>query len=86
MNQSIWWARENNNLLFYKLFEFVVEWISAIRNKAETVHKIICITTIANTKIVLPTSVCSSNYTVSPAGLYFLVESKSEEKKSNNYM
>ena len=32
---SIWWAIENTYLLFYKFFEFPVEWIPAIRNKTE---------------------------------------------------
>ena len=57
----------------YKLFEFAVEWIPAIRNKAElsSVQKITCITAMADKKIisvfcvsggiVLPTSVCCSN-------------------------
>ena len=57
----------------YKLFEFVVEWIPAIRNKAElfSVQKITFITAIAEKKIisvfcvsegiVLATSVCGSS-------------------------
>ena len=57
----------------YKLFEFAVEWIPAIRNKAElsSVQKITFITAIADKKIisvfyvsggiVLATSVCCSN-------------------------
>ena len=40
-------------LLVYKLFEFAVEWIPAIGNKAElsSVKKITCITAIADNKI-----------------------------------
>ena len=33
--KCIWWAIENNYLLVNKLLEFAVEWIPAIRNKAE---------------------------------------------------
>ena len=38
----------------YKLFEFAVEWIPAIRNKAElpSVQKITCITAMADKKII----------------------------------
>ena len=32
-----WLFIENNYLLVYKLFEFAVEWIPAIRNKAEII-------------------------------------------------
>ena len=57
----------------YKLFEFAVEWIPAIRNKAElsSIQKITFITAIADKKIitvfcvyrgiVLLTSVCCSH-------------------------
>ena len=39
----------------YKLFEFAVEWIPAIRNKAElsSVQKIACITAMADKKTCL---------------------------------
>ena len=38
----------------YKLFEFAVEWIPAIRNKAElsSVQKITCITAMSDKKII----------------------------------
>ena len=38
----------------YKIFEFAVEWIPAIRNKAEIIFssKITCITAIADKKII----------------------------------
>ena len=38
----------------YKLFEFAVEWIPAIKNKAEvsSVQKITCITAMADKKII----------------------------------
>ena len=35
--KCIWWAIENNYLLVCKHFEFVIEWIPAIRNKAEVI-------------------------------------------------
>ena len=37
--KGIWWAIENNYLLIYKRFEFAVEWILAIRDKAEIIFK-----------------------------------------------
>ena len=39
----------------YKLFEFAVEWIPAIRNKTESssVQKITCITGMADKKIII---------------------------------
>ena len=38
----------------YKLFEFAVEWIPAIRNKAElsSIQKITCMTVMATKKII----------------------------------
>ena len=33
--KCIWWAIKNTYLLVWKLFEFAVEWIPAIKNKAE---------------------------------------------------
>ena len=49
----IWWAIENSYLLVYKLFEFAVEWIHEIRNKAKLspVQKITYITAIAYEKV-----------------------------------
>ena len=35
--KCIWWIIENNYLFFSKLFDFAVEWIPVIRNKAEIV-------------------------------------------------
>ena len=51
--KGIWWAIENNYLLVYKLSEFAVEWIAAIRmkQKLSSVQKITCITAIADKKI-----------------------------------
>ena len=34
--KCIWWALENNYLLVDNLFEFAVECITAVKNKAET--------------------------------------------------
>ena len=44
--KSIWLGIDTNYLFVYKLFEFAVEWIRAIRNKAEivSIQKITCIT------------------------------------------
>ena len=52
--KCIWWAIENDYLLVYQLFEFVVEWIPLIRYKAEiySVKKITCINAIADKKII----------------------------------
>ena len=51
--KCIRWAIENNCLLVYKLFEFAIERIPLIKNKAElsSVQKIPCITPIADKKI-----------------------------------
>ena len=35
--KCIWWAIENSYSLVYLLFEFAVEWICTIRNKAEII-------------------------------------------------
>ena len=37
-SKCIWWAIENNYLIVYKFFEFAVEWILEIRNKAEYMY------------------------------------------------
>ena len=37
MLKSTWWAIENIYLLVFKLFEFSVEWIPAIRYKVEII-------------------------------------------------
>ena len=37
--KCIWWALENNYLLVYKIFEFAVECITAVKKEAETIFK-----------------------------------------------
>ena len=51
--KCIWWAIENNYVFVYKLFEFAVEWIPAIKKKQKlsSVQKITCITAIDDKKI-----------------------------------
>ena len=92
--QSAFDGLQKTILLVYKLFEFSVEWIHAIRNKAEIIfssknHLHYCNCGWENNKcilciwgIMLPMSVCCSSKIVSSAWLYFLLESTTKEKKS----
>ena len=64
--KCIWWAVENNYLNIYKLFEFAVEWIPAIRNKPKLswFQKISCITAITDKKMI--SVFCTSAILCSP--------------------
>ena len=57
---------KNKCSLMYKLFEFAVEWIPTIRNKAElsSVQNITCITAMSDTKMI--SVFCASGGVVLP--------------------
>ena len=92
--KCIWCAIENIYLLVYKLFEIVAEGIPAIKNKTVIIFSSKyhlhccnywsennnCILCICIWDIVDATSVCCSNYIVSSAWLYFLLEFTRERK------
>ena len=64
--KRIWWDKEINYLLVYKIFGLAVEWILAIRNKAEIIFssKNHCITAVTGKKV---TSIfCVSGVMCSP--------------------
>ena len=85
----IWWAIENNYLIVYKLVEFAVEWIPAIRNKVKIIfssknhlHYCNCwIVSMFCVSVVLY-SLPLSPVQIKSAWLYFLLESTTEKKKS----
>ena len=52
----MWWAVESNYFIVYKLFEFAVQWIPAVRNKAEITfgsknHLNYCDSLLVNSKV-----------------------------------
>ena len=86
--KCIWWAIENNYLLIYKVFEFEVGWVSAVRISRNYLH---FRKSLALLKLLLRNSKCilciwgivisTIVSFVFSAWLYFLLKSTTEENQ-----